>query len=67
MKTIKIDVMTVQELINELQKFPGNLDVYIGEKTTGFEWGDIERVELKENKEAEDSDSVIVLSEGEID
>lgn len=62
--------MTAQQLINELKKYPPNMNVFLDERLTEFRYGLLNSVRSKEITFSEDPDSeplssdrVIILSE----
>lgn len=62
--------MTAQQLINELKRYPPNMDVFLDERLTEFKYGLLNSVGSKEITFSEDpwdapisTDRVIILSE----
>lgn len=62
--------MNVKELINELEKYPDNMDVFIDERATDFTYGLLNSVKVKKVNFKEDpngqtlaTNDCIILSE----
>lgn len=62
--------MTVKQLIEELKKYPENMDVFVGERLTDFTYGFVNSVESKEINFMEEvggeplsKDTVVVICE----
>jgi len=62
--------MNVKELIKELNKYPENMDVFVAERKTEFDFGLINSVSKKEigfmeepNGEVISHDNVVVIAE----
>lgn len=62
--------MTVEKLIKELEKYPGHMEVFMGERLTEFRYGLVNSVTSKEIAFSEEeeskvlaTDQVVILSE----